>query len=431
MAPFKAEFFEKLASQCTSDEERDALVALVETRRREEERWKEAKGGGASLNEATFPKGQLPAPSLDFPKWWDGSEEDAAAAGNAPPAVDANEVTFPLRHFEAVVGEGGESSVETAVEVPTSASSLRPDNQIEGGDNAWVGNPAVPSEGSWPQPPPEDKLTEAELKFLEEFWSSKSALKQTGSKKERPEFVVDIGGEVAAAEADAGVIALDLTTPEQEAVLAQRAKAGLLSPQARQKKTEKLAQHFQAREKEKAAAGTGESSSAEEAAAKPTQPSGPARTANPVSAPPPAFFEEKLEVFTAEDVPKAIAKYKEQEAAVIDKRAAEGAKFTSFGSPSAKGAAEGTEDASSAADAGSVLAASGMLEAGSAFPFKSPQAKGKVDAILGRRAADVERIRQQQKARNDARSNNNSGSDGSLAPEDSASPSPDVPVTKD
>jgi len=325
------------------------------------------------------------------------------------------------------------------VEVPTDAESLRAEVDTEGGNNAtWVGDPVVPAGGSWPQPPVEDKLTEAELQFLEDFWAKRSVSKTTKAGA-RPDFVVSVtkeGGDASAATPEAlsswnivedDVIANDLTTPEQEAVLAQRAKVGILSPTARQKRTEQLAQHFDAREKTKACSpdatddGT-PSGTPSPPAAEPVVPS-TTKPPSSVSVPPSAFFEEKLEVFTAEDVPKAIARYKEEEAADIDKRAEIGAKLTTFGSPTSKGGGGGfggegdaeKETGGAAAEAGSVVAASGMLEAGSAFAFKSAGAKSKVDSILNRRAADVERIRQQAQARNEARNGTASASTAEAA----------------
>jgi len=90
----------------------------------------------------------------------------------------------------------------------------------------------------------------------------------------------------------------------------------------------------------------------------------------PASVPSSAFFEERLEVATEESTQAQKANRLAQEEAAINKLAEEGSKYTTFGegdvkSPKADGEEQGKDSAG--------------------FPFTSPEAKARVDAIIARR----------------------------------------------
>lgn len=353
-----SQFFEALASRCETEEERQELAKLMRHRQEEEERWRIARTGEDT---SSIP---FPAP-LDPPKsftldWW-------AQQGTGK---DRNEDPFPLRHFEPSPAD----DTHVQVEVPTKPTTLRVDAGLAG-EAGWIADTLTRSPSGatgggrvpWSDPPPREGLTDAEKVFLDKFWTRRGLSDETegeGDGAGADQASTEEGGKPAWAEAEAGVIAGDVTTPAQEAVLAARAKrGGPLSPQVRSRRVALLAKHFAEREaaKAKAKAKAAEASNpaspprrkvvpAEAAAAT----AGGAGAAAPLS-PSPAFFQEKLEVSTAEGAAAARAARVAAEAAEVERLAVEGAKLTAFGQA-----------------------------VPSDYQFSSPTAKAKVDALMAK-----------------------------------------------
>lgn len=177
----------------------------------------------------------MPASSLE---WWAG----LPSAGGPR---DANEQVFPLRHFEAK----GDADQATQEEVATSAESLR-EEMIKVGAGGWVSDELADGEVvnnkdlSWVCTPPITAMTEAEIKFLNAFWERRGLGDEDKSK--------DFNTEVDAPEVSLeNIIANDVTTPDQEAVIKLRETRGALPDEVRQRRVKLLAQHFAEREQKK------------------------------------------------------------------------------------------------------------------------------------------------------------------------------------
>jgi hypothetical protein len=345
-----SQFFEALESRCETEEEREALKGLIKHRKEEQERWELARSGN-DPNEMKFPTGnyeppQIPANSLE---WWVGLPSAAPR--------DVNEKVFPLRHFESK----GDADNATQEEVATSAETLRADIN-EAGAGGWVndelsdGEVVNNKELAWKMTPAIEGMTENEVKFLNAFWERRGLAEETGNEKEFT-TTVEPAGAWAPVEPLKDVIANDLTTPDQEAVIKLRQTRGKLTDEVRNRRVKLLAQHFAEREQQKL-----EAKKKNQRKCSPTKKS--AEEAVPV--PSTAFFEERLEVATEESTKAQKANRLAQEEAVIDKLAEEGSKYTSFASPSKDDKKE------------------------EGFPFTSPEAKARVDAIIARREKERE-----------------------------------------
>lgn len=165
-----------------------------------------------------------------------------------------NEQVFPLRHFEAK----GDADQATQEEVSTNAESLR-EEMAAIGDAGWTkdelledGEVVNNKDLSWVCTPPIEAMTEDEVKFLNAFWERRGlGEEQEGDEKKTFNTEMEAGGAWAPATPLENVIADDVTTPDQEAVIKLRETRGVLSDQVRQRRVQLLAKHFAEREQKK------------------------------------------------------------------------------------------------------------------------------------------------------------------------------------